>query len=108
MVNKKPSPSPWRKEKGALEIEREADLLARKLFDEFNEGYMSFAKFRGTLANEIMRADREDLRRKIEAVDNSISSAQDDLDQALEQLRTISPGTILLTIGRKPHHLPGR
>lgn len=89
-------------------VDEAASQLTRNLFDDFNRGYMALGQFRGRLATEIERASRDNLRRSMEAVDGLISTAQDSLDQALEQLQQMAPGTILLTLGRKPHYLPGR
>lgn len=95
---------PW----GKPTIDEAATQLARNLFDDFNESYMALGQFRGKLATEIERVGQDNLRRSMEAVDGLISAAQDDLDRAVEKLRQMAPGTLLVTLGRKPHYLPGR
>jgi len=89
-------------------VDEAAAQLARDLFDNFGRGYVALGQFRGKLATEMERAGRDDLRKSMEAVDSLISAAQDDLDRAVEQLRRMAPGTVLQTLGRKPHYLPGR
>lgn len=85
-----------------------ASKLAMNLFDELNKGYVSLAQFRGRIATEIERAAPEPLKKPLRDIDQLISSAQDQLDRAVEEMRRMAPGTLLVTLGRKPHYLPGR
>ena len=85
-----------------------ASKLATDLFDELNKGYVALGQFRGRIATEIERAAPVPLKKPLRDIDQLISAAQDQLDRAIKAIRVISPGTLLVTMGRKPHHLPGR
>lgn len=85
-----------------------ASKLAMGLFDELNKGYMALGKFRGRIATEIERTAPEPLKKPLGDIDQLISAAQDQLDRAIEEMRRMAPGTLLVTLGRKPPHLPGR
>lgn len=85
-----------------------ASKMAMNLFDELNKGYVALGQFRGRLATEILRAAPEPLKRPLQDIDQLISAAQDSLDKAVEEMRRMAPGTVLQTLGRKPHYLPGR
>ena len=85
-----------------------ASKLATDLFDELNKGYVALGQFRGRVATEIERAAPGPLKQPLRDIDQLISAAQDQLDRAIEEMRQMAPGTLLVTLGRKPHYLPGR
>lgn len=67
--------------------------LARNLFEELNRGYVALGQFRGRLAMEIQSAAPEPLRKPLQDVDRLISAAQDQLDTAVKEIRSMAPGT---------------
>lgn len=85
-----------------------ASKLAMDLFDELNKGYVALGQFRGRIATEIQRAAPSPLKGPLKDIDTMVSAAQDQLDRAIEEMRRMAPGTLLVTLGRKPHYLPGR
>jgi len=78
------------------------------LFGELNKGYVALGQFRGRIATEVERAAPGPLKQPLRDIDQLISSAQDQLDKAIQEMRRMAPGTVLQTLGRKPHYLPGR
>jgi len=89
-------------------IDLEVNRLIMSLFDDFTRGYKSLGEFRGRISTEIQRSAPGPLKPGLEEIDRLVSGAQDDLDKAVEEMRKLAPGTLLVTLGRKPHHLPGR
>jgi len=85
-----------------------ASKLAMDLFGELNKGYVALGQFRGRIATEVERAAPGPLKQPLRDIDQLISSAQDQLDKAIQEMRRMAPGTVLQTLGRKPHYLPGR
>lgn len=95
-------------EKRFIPPDEAARELATRLFDDFTRGYNALGQFRGMVATEIERAAPGPIQQPLRDIDKLISSAQDQLDQVVQEMRKLAPGTTFLTLGRKPHHLPGR
>jgi len=93
-------------EKRFVTPDEAASKLAMDLFDELSKGYVSLAQFRGRIATEIERAAPGPLKGPLKDIDTMVLAAQDQLDRAVEEMRRMAPGTLLVTLGRKPHYLP--
>jgi len=88
--------------------DKAASELAMDLFKELNKGYVALGQFRGRVATEMERAAPGPLKKPLRNIDQLISLAQDQMDAAIQEMRWMAPGTLLVTLGRKPPHLPGR